>query len=250
VGILLRRLQNDPWLKQVSHVLVDEVHERDLMTDFLLILLKELVCMRSDLRVILMSATLDVNTFTNYFWGCSCLEVPTGPRYEVEEVHLEDSFFAARWAGDLPAQLLHREAEARQAAEEAREQEQDEDVEGEGADEPAYRSSTGIWWGSTENDETYLELLARLVIQLAEGPALVDDEGVPGSVLCFLPGWAEIKICLERLQQADRSWQKLWVLPIHSTLPKEEQQKNFRAPSAGEDKGDTCNQHCGELSND
>ncbi|CAK0808372.1 unnamed protein product [Prorocentrum cordatum] len=86
VGILLRRLQRDPLLKEVSHVLVDEVHERDLMTDFLLILLKELLCVRSDLRVVLMSATLDVHTFTGYFWGCPCLEIPTGPRYEVQEV--------------------------------------------------------------------------------------------------------------------------------------------------------------------
>merc|ERR1740138_754579 len=71
---------------------------------------------------------------------------------------------------------------------------------------------------------------------LAEGPALVDDEGVPGSVLCFLPGWAEIKRCLERLQEADRSWQKLWVVPCHSTLPKNEQQLIFERPPSGKTK--------------
>lgn len=234
VGILLRRLQQDPWLQRVSHVLVDEVHERDLMTDFLLILLKELLCLRSDLRVILMSATLDVRTFSNYLWQCPCLEIPTGPRYDVEEIHLEDTLFGERWATDIAQQLLAREAEARRAVEEAKEA--DDEADAEGNDEPAYRASTGIWWGSAENDEMYLDLLTRVIIHLGQGPALVDDNDVPGSVLCFLPGWAEIKTCVDRLQEMDRQRQLLWVLPLHSTLPKAEQQLIFKRPPAGKTK--------------
>jgi ATP-dependent RNA helicase DHX36 len=41
-GILLRRLQSDPLMDKVSHVIVDEVHERDLNSDFLLIILRDL----------------------------------------------------------------------------------------------------------------------------------------------------------------------------------------------------------------
>jgi ATP-dependent RNA helicase DHX36 len=41
-GILLRRLQSDPELTGVSHVVVDEVHERDLLSDFLLVILRRL----------------------------------------------------------------------------------------------------------------------------------------------------------------------------------------------------------------
>ncbi|CAM9374539.1 unnamed protein product, partial [Pylaiella littoralis] len=57
-GILLRRLTSDDTLAGVSHVMVDEVHERDLNTDFLLVILRDLLLKRPDLRLVLMSATL------------------------------------------------------------------------------------------------------------------------------------------------------------------------------------------------
>lgn len=227
VGILLRRLQEDPSLRHVSHVIVDEVHERDLMTDFLLILLKELLCVRSDFRVLLMSATLDVRTFSNYLWNCPCLEIPTGPRYEVQDFYLEDPAFESL-GRNLPAQLLSREEDARRVAEDAR--------EGEEENEADDSRSAGVWWGSAENDEMYIELMSLLIMRLANGPALLDDQDRPGSVLCFLPGWAEIKNCMDRLQDLDRHAQLLWVLPLHSTLPKEEQQLIFKHPPQGKTK--------------
>jgi ATP-dependent RNA helicase DHX36 len=66
-GILLRRLQSDPLLQGVSHVLVDEVHERDLNSDFLLIVLRDLLPRRKDLRIVAMSATVNADLFANYF---------------------------------------------------------------------------------------------------------------------------------------------------------------------------------------
>ena len=50
-GIMLRRLQSDPALAGVTHVVVDEVHERSLDSDFLLILLRRLLNKRKDLKV-------------------------------------------------------------------------------------------------------------------------------------------------------------------------------------------------------
>eukprot|EP00927_Polykrikos_kofoidii_P030476 TRINITY_DN26197_c0_g1_i1.p1 TRINITY_DN26197_c0_g1~~TRINITY_DN26197_c0_g1_i1.p1 ORF type:complete len:1030 (-),score=253.06 TRINITY_DN26197_c0_g1_i1:76-2829(-) len=202
------------------------------MTDFLLVLLKELLCVRSDFRVILMSATLDVRTFTGYLWNCQVIEIPTGPRYTVEEIYLEDAYFGERWAAGLPAHLLAREESARQAEEAMKEEAVDDEGDGEGEEQP-FRSSANAWWGSSENDETYIDLMARVLMQLADGPPLVDDNTMPGSVLCFLPGWAEIKTIHDRLQEFDRTAQKLWVLPLHSTLPKEEQQLIFSRPPAG-----------------
>jgi len=61
---LLRRAVNDRTLDRYSIVVVDEVHDRDLPTDFLLILLSEVLPLRPDLRLVLMSATLDVESFT------------------------------------------------------------------------------------------------------------------------------------------------------------------------------------------
>lgn len=66
-GVLLRRLMTDPNLKGITHVVLDEVHERDINTDVLLLILRDLLCTRKDLTLILMSATLQLDLFMNYF---------------------------------------------------------------------------------------------------------------------------------------------------------------------------------------
>ncbi|KAH9637465.1 hypothetical protein HF086_012078 [Spodoptera exigua] len=88
-GILLRRLEYDPQLKSVTHILVDEVHERSEESDFLLLILRDLVKVRKDLRVILMSATLNADLFSDYFDKVPVLEIP-GRTYPVEQLFLED----------------------------------------------------------------------------------------------------------------------------------------------------------------
>ena len=88
-GILLRRLQCDPDLASVSHVFVDEVHERDLNTDFLLIILRELLNRRKSLKLVLMSATLNAEAFSSYFGGCAIISIP-GRAHPVKEYRLED----------------------------------------------------------------------------------------------------------------------------------------------------------------
>jgi HrpA-like RNA helicase len=66
-GVLLRRLATNPTLLGVSHVFVDEIHERGILEDFLLIVLRDLLPKRPDLRVVLMSATMDAGVFADYF---------------------------------------------------------------------------------------------------------------------------------------------------------------------------------------
>ena len=140
VGILLRRLMDarDPDLQRYTHVLVDEVHERDLMTDFLLILLKELLVRRGDVRVILMSATLDVTTFSNYFWECPVLEVPSGPRYPVEEVYLDDLIYDPEWE-----MMMHQQIQMQAMA-----LQQQETTQGEGSAAAPQHPSAGGWHGT------------------------------------------------------------------------------------------------------
>lgn len=89
VGILLRKLQGNPRLEGVSHVIVDEVHERDVNTDFLLILLKGIQKQNRQLRLVLMSATGDNQRFSEYFGDCPVVKVP-GFMYPVKEYYLED----------------------------------------------------------------------------------------------------------------------------------------------------------------
>jgi pre-mRNA-splicing factor ATP-dependent RNA helicase DHX15/PRP43 len=75
-GMLLREAMNDHDLKRYSTIILDEAHERTLATDILMGLLKEVVVRRPDLKLIIMSATLDAAKFQRYFMDCPLLAVP------------------------------------------------------------------------------------------------------------------------------------------------------------------------------
>ncbi|XP_041670248.1 probable ATP-dependent RNA helicase DHX34 [Cheilinus undulatus] len=75
-GLLLRQIQQDRMLAQYQVVIVDEVHERHLHCDFLLGVLRSLVADRPDLRLILMSATINIKLFSDYFSSAPVLQVP------------------------------------------------------------------------------------------------------------------------------------------------------------------------------
>ncbi|CEP11897.1 hypothetical protein [Parasitella parasitica] len=88
-GILLRRLESDKYLEGVTHVVVDEVHERTIDSDFLLIVLRKLCRLRTDLKLILMSATVEASRFSWYFGNCPVVSVP-GRTFPVHVQYLED----------------------------------------------------------------------------------------------------------------------------------------------------------------
>jgi HrpA-like RNA helicase len=66
----------DRNLKGVTHVIVDEIHERGMNEDFLLIVLKDLLPRRPELRLVLMSATLNAELFSSYFGGAPMIHIP------------------------------------------------------------------------------------------------------------------------------------------------------------------------------
>jgi HrpA-like RNA helicase len=68
-GILLRQFQFDPTLSEYTHVILDEIHERDQYTEFLMIVLRDLLNRRKDLHIILMSATIQTNELLDYWQG-------------------------------------------------------------------------------------------------------------------------------------------------------------------------------------
>lgn len=76
VGLLLRQIQREPSLPQYQVLIVDEVHERHLHNDFLLGVLRRLLPQRPDLKVILMSATINISLFSSYFGSAPVVQVP------------------------------------------------------------------------------------------------------------------------------------------------------------------------------
>lgn len=102
-GILLREAMNDKMLSKYQVIILDEAHERTINTDVLFGIVKRVQKQRkememSDLKVIIMSATMDVDHFSKYFNSCPVLYLP-GRTHQVQVLHSkqrqEDYMFAA-----------------------------------------------------------------------------------------------------------------------------------------------------------
>ncbi|MDR0684103.1 MAG: ATP-dependent RNA helicase [Spirochaetaceae bacterium] len=74
-GILLQELKLDPWLSKYDCIIVDEAHERSLTIDFILGLLKRILEVRVDFKVIVSSATINTSVFSEYFGECPVVKI-------------------------------------------------------------------------------------------------------------------------------------------------------------------------------
>uniref|UniRef100_A0A4W3JZ85 RNA helicase n=1 Tax=Callorhinchus milii TaxID=7868 RepID=A0A4W3JZ85_CALMI len=235
-GILLRKLQQDQLLSTVSHVIVDEVHERSVHSDFLLIILKEIMQKRLDLNLVLMSATVDSGKFANYFAHCPIISIP-GRLYPVEVFHLEDVVEATGYT-------LEQDSEYCQRFLEEEEEEIKVSVGGKGGKTFQHQVSTGVTYledysmrtrhatvymnPNKINMELILEVLHFLDIN-AQYSAL------SGAVLIFLPGLAHIQQLHDHLT-ADKRFQdrrRYKVIALHSILSSQDQAAAFTVPPPG-----------------
>ncbi|XP_043085634.1 ATP-dependent RNA helicase DHX30 isoform X2 [Puntigrus tetrazona] len=191
VGVLLRKLQSNPGLRGVSHVIVDEVHERDVNTDLLLALLRSSLKDNPDLRVVLMSATGDTQRLASYFHRCPVVRVP-GFMHPVQSRFLEEVL--TEMGRPLP---------------------------------PPSREKRD---GEDSDVAPDLDLLTDVIDH-------VHRHGEPGAVLCFLPGWQDIKAVQQKLEEraSFRSGSQL-ILPLHSSMAVSDQQMVFQRPPDGQRK--------------
>ena len=88
-GLLLSEISKDRYLDNYDALIVDEAHERSLNIDFLLGYLKRLVSKRSDLKLIITSATINLERFSSFFNDAPIIEIP-GRSYPVSVEYLNE----------------------------------------------------------------------------------------------------------------------------------------------------------------
>ncbi|CAH1405915.1 unnamed protein product [Nezara viridula] len=213
VGVLLRKLEGG--LRGVSHLIVDEIHERDVNSDFLLVVLRDMVHNYPDLRVILMSATIDTTLFSEYFNKCRVLEIP-GRSFPVKTYFLEDCVQMVKF---VPPPDTRKN----------KNKDKDEETVGAGEDDenmnlkvsPEYGDAVRVSLSKMNEKDISFELIEAL-IKHCKGT------GLEGAVLIFLPGWNVIFALMKFLQQHPVfSGNKYRILPLHSQLPREDQRRVF-----------------------
>nr|VDC89192.1 unnamed protein product [Brassica oleracea] len=226
-GVLLRRLIEDPNLSGVSHLLVDEIHERGMNEDFLLIILRDLLPRRPDLRLVLMSATINADMFSTYFGNAPTMHIP-GFTFPVTELFLEDVLEKSRYtikpsdSGNYQGGSRGRRRDSESKKDDLTTLFEDIDIN---VHYKSYSSATRVSLESWSGAQIDLELVEATIEHICRG------EG-DGAILVFLTGWDEISKLLENIKGnrllGDSS--KFLVLPLHGSMPTVNQREIFDRP--------------------
>ncbi|CAN1151585.1 DExH-box ATP-dependent RNA helicase DExH5, mitochondrial [Linum perenne] len=232
-GILLRRLLVDQSLKGVTHVIVDEIHERGMNEDFLLIVLRDLLSRRPELRLILMSATLDAELFSSYFNRAPILRIP-GFTYPVKTHFLENilemtgyrlnAFNQIDDYGQEKAWKLNKQGPKRRKSQIASAVEEALRT----ADFRKYRKETQDSLSLWNPDCIGFNLIEFLLSYICENER-------PGAILVFLTGLDDISSLKDKLQAHTilGNPTRVLLLTCHGSMASSEQRLIFDLPPAG-----------------
>ena len=209
-GILLRRLQTSGGraqdvidaLADISHVVIDEVHERSLDTDFLMVLLRDVLKVRKDLKLILMSATLDASFFERYFSATSTVsmvEIP-GRTHPVKDIYLDDVLRMTGYGANTAVTAADADEHA----------------------DPSIGAAMRAV-GMRINYDLIAQTVECIDQELGEND---------GGILIFLPGVAEIDRTIRALQALSH----IHALPLHASLQPADQKRVFPPAPRGKRK--------------
>lgn len=199
-GVLLRMIQTDlDSLDDVSHVVVDEVHERSLDSDFLLILLKRICSEKKNLKVILMSATVDTQVFKRYFKNEIGFAHIEGRTFPVDDMYLDDIIRQTKY---IPYSL-----------------------QGEDITLPKDTGRVIIALKDRVENDLIVSVISLICSDLGNSP---------GGILVFMSGAAEIDRCVSTIENSMGS--SIYAVPLHSALSLAEQRRVFFNPPKGKRK--------------
>ncbi|XP_074993757.1 ATP-dependent RNA helicase DHX29 isoform X5 [Calonectris borealis] len=226
------------------HLTKGQVHERSVQSDFLLVILKEILHKRSDLHLVLMSATVDSEKFSSYFSHCPILRI-SGRSYPVEIFHVEDVIEATGYVLEKDSEYCQKFLEE--------EEEVTINVTSKGGSTTKYQEYVPIQSGSgidlapsyakyssrTQQAIFYmnpykinLELILELLAYLDRSPQF---KNIEGAVLIFLPGLAHIQQLYD-LISTDRRFNlrdRHRLIALHSVLSTQDQAAAFTIPPLG-----------------
>ncbi|XP_030210763.1 ATP-dependent RNA helicase DHX29 isoform X3 [Gadus morhua] len=243
-GVLLRKLQQERHLDSLTHIIVDEVHERSVQSDFLLTILRDMVLRRSDLRIVLMSATVDCTKFSRYFNNCPVVSVP-GRTFPVEVFHLEDiveqTGYVLEKDSEYSQRILEDEEEvnisvSQKGGKTTQHQEfvtKDANAGWDlGPDLDHFSSRTRHVLQYMNPNKINMELLLDIIDYLDKSPQF---SCMDGAILVFLPGLAHIQQLYDLLSNDKRFRIKdrYVLVALHSTLSSKDQASAFTVPPAG-----------------
>ena len=247
-GVLLRQLQSEGAFDAITHVIVDEVHERHLDSDILLGILKDCLCSTPHLRVVLMSATLDADRFAAY-WGPKTprLHIP-GRTFPVVDFMLEDvlaltgyippkkgkkPFFRAsyqnrkkptpwtdsEWFDDVDEGNSTLETRSTSTA----------TATSDGTTAPRHTMPIEDLVKRVDESQIDYDMLGQLI------KSIINTKKDSGSILVFMSGAPEINNAMSAIEKITRGI-PIDLLPLHGGLQPREQNKIFIPGPAGRTK--------------
>lgn len=206
-GVFLQKLIAAKHMNDYTHIILDEIHERDEDMDFAMLIVRKFLRTNSPrVKVVLMSATIDTSRFANYFTIKAGVIRSPAVVYDIKRVHsfpVYEYFLDSLEAkcGKLPVELVDNPT----------------------ISDAAYKACVKLVKAFEHIDE--LENKQRNITRQHKG-----------SVLIFLPGIKEIETLYDLLDAAKSSEYRFWLCPLHSTITAEEQLKVFELAPPGERK--------------
>lgn len=229
-GVMMRRLLGDPELNSVSHIILDEVHERTIESDLLLFLLKRMISegRNPNLKIILMSATAEAHLFESYFTGIGCKNPPVisipGFTHPVQDFFLEDIIEKTQYQLSKSSKWAKKNIPK-----------DDKIPELEGGYSEATAKTMALLDVSVINTDLIERLVCHLLLESTKGMAS-EKKLKLGAILIFVPGAYLINKLVKGLQHSSsiiNQGFKVLALPLHGGLPPSQQSKVFERPPAG-----------------